>query len=169
MNKYISNEKGLTLIELLVSFVLTITLSIFAFNLLSKGLEHYENIKTTNELRDEADYIMAQLLKEIYTTKDSEITLHPNPDMNKSYFIINKSGKTYKSGFENQKLIIQNKEIISQHNNISISNKSYIKKQDDGKDAVEIYNVRLVLVDVKKNKEIHFDNEVRTINDKEIN
>lgn len=169
MNKFISNEKGLTLIELLVSLVLTITLSIFAFNLLTKGLEHYENIKTTNELRDEADYIMAQLLKEIYTTKESEITFHPNPDQNKNYFMVNKSGKIYKNGFENQKLIIQNKEIPSQHNNVSISNKSYINKQDDGKDAVEIYNVRLVLVDLKKNKEVHFDNEVRTINDKEIN
>ena len=67
MNNNILNQKGLTLIELLASLIITITLSFFAFNLLTKGLDHYENIKYTNSLRDEADYLMALLVKKKYT------------------------------------------------------------------------------------------------------
>ncbi|MFJ5768461.1 PilW family protein [Psychrobacillus sp. NPDC093180] len=163
MNKKILDQKGLTLIELLASLVITITLSFFAFNLLTQGLNHYENIKSSNTLRDEADYLMAVLVKEIYTTKETEISSHP--EASKPYFLITKSGKTFKSGFDNGKLFIQSVSTGTENKNISISTKSTIVAgEDDGS-----YKINLVLENKKKNKEMQFENEIRTINDKEEN
>lgn len=167
MNKYF-NQKGLTLIELLASLIITITLSIFAFNLLSKGLDHYENIKSTNSLRDEADYLMAVLVKEIYTTKETEITAFHSPQKNTSnyFFEVTKTNTNYKTGFINGELIIKNNKIGSENPNIIISDKSIITVDDIDK---SIYKINLVLVNKKKKKEMNFENEIRTINDKEEN
>ncbi len=163
MNKNILDEKGLTLIELLASLVITITLSFFAFNLLTQGLNHYENIKSSNSLRDEADYLMAVLVKEIYTTKETEIS--SPPVTNKPYFLITKSGKTYKNGFDNGKLYIQGVPIDTENKNISISTKSsLVKGENNGS-----YKINLILENKKKKKVMQFENEIRTINDKEEN
>ncbi|MER2008555.1 MAG: hypothetical protein ABS939_13980, partial [Psychrobacillus sp.] len=66
MNKYIKNQNGLTLLELIASLLLSVTIAILAFSLIFKGIEHYEHIKVVNNLRDEADFLMAELVKEIY-------------------------------------------------------------------------------------------------------
>ncbi|MGB2872206.1 pilus assembly FimT family protein [Psychrobacillus psychrotolerans] len=162
MNNNILNQKGLTLIELLASLIITITLSFFAFNLLTKGLDHYENIKYTNSLRDEADYLMALLVKEIYTTKETEISTFPDKFSNRNYFIVTNSGSTFKTGFENGRLLIHGELFNTNNKNISISNNSTLEKVDNG-----LYKINLILINKKRNNEIQFENEIRTINDKE--
>lgn len=164
MNKYLKNQKGLTLIELLASILITIVLSFFSYNLLVKGLDHYENIKSTTSLRDEADYLMAMLVKEIYTTKETEISTFPDIDTNRYYFIISKSGSTYKTGFDNGLLFVHGVPHSTENDKIIISNKSTIEKVENG-----LYKVNLVLENKQKKQEMKFENEIRTINDKEEN
>lgn len=163
MNKYIKNQNGLSLLELIASLFLSVTIAILAFSLIFKGFEHYEHIKVVNNLRDEADFLMAELVKEIYTTKETEIIQAPDKTKNIYYFSIQKTStvKT-KSGFDSGQLYISDELIKVGNKDIIISNKSYIHKNEPG-----LYEIHLALINQKNKKEISFLNHVRTINDKE--
>lgn len=164
MNKHIKNQHGLTLLELIASLLLSVTIAILAFSLIFKGIQHYEHIKVVNNLRDEADYIMAELVKEIYTTKETEIIKAPDKNANINYFLIKKTNnsKETKSGFVTNQLFINDQKILIENKEVAISDKSYIHQNEPG-----LYEIHLALINHKTKKEISFLNHVRTINDKE--
>lgn len=163
MSKYLSNSSGLTLLELLASLLLYTTIAIFSFSLITKGIEHYENIKVSNAMRDEADFLIATLTKEIYTTKETQIESLPDKVSNKNYFLIKKdNAPPRKSGFENNQIVIEDSYIRPENKYISISSKSYIQKTDNS-----LYKVILVLTNKKNNQEKMFETQVKTINDRE--
>ncbi|WP_342559667.1 hypothetical protein NSQ95_11640 [Psychrobacillus sp. FSL W7-1457] len=163
MSKYLSNSSGLTLLELLASLLLYTTITIFSFSLITKGIEHYENIKVSNAMRDEADFLIATLTKEIYTTKETQIESLPDKVSNKNYFLIKKDNSPpRKSGFENNQIVIEDSYIRPENKYISISSKSYIQKTDNS-----LYKVILVLTNKKNNQEKVFETQVKTINDRE--
>ncbi|MER2262851.1 MAG: hypothetical protein ABS934_12645 [Psychrobacillus sp.] len=163
MNKYIKNQNGLSLLELIASLLLSVTIAILAFSLIFKGFEHYEHIKVVNNLRDEADFLMAELVREVYTTKETDITQAPDKNKNRYYFFIKKTNNVKtKSGFDNGQLYISDKLIKIENKDIVISNKSYIHQNEPG-----LYEIHLALINQKNKKEISFLNHVRTINDKE--
>ncbi|NME06160.1 hypothetical protein [Psychrobacillus sp. BL-248-WT-3] len=163
MNKYIKNQNGLTLLELIASLILSVTIAILAFSLIFKGFEHYEHIQVVNNLRDEADFLMAELVKDIYTTKETDITQAPDKNKNIYYFLIKKTNNVKtKSGFDNGQLYISDKLIKIENKDIVISNNSYIHQNEPG-----LYEIHLALINQKNKKEISFLNHVRTINDKE--
>lgn len=163
MSKYLSNSSGLTLIELLASLLLYSTIAIFSFTLMAKGIEYFENIKVSNAMRDEADYLMATLIKEIYTTKETYIESLPDKDSNKNYFLIKNDETTFqKSGFDNGQIVIDDIYIKPENKDITISNKSYIQKTDNS-----LYKIQLFLTNEKTNQEKIFEAQVRTINDRE--
>lgn len=165
MKQFLHNENGLTLIELLAATVITIFISIFAFTVLVQGINNYNRISTDTALRDEADYLMASLVAELYTTKETQITelSLPQANTNNYYLMIKKPNTPKKTGFENGNLLIQNQVISLQNRSITISNESYIEKIEDG-----LYKINLTL-QLKNNKKITFENEITTINDKEEN
>ena len=165
MNRWIKNERGLTLIELLAATILTAIIAIFAFSILMKGIQHYNTISTDTAFRDEADLLMSSLLKDLYTTKESQITKTHFPERNTDnyFFEIDKTGTNkLKTGFINKELYIQNKVIPITNSAIQITKDSKIVANQDG-DGV--YEITLELHMPLKNQTVKFINEIRTISD----
>ena len=72
LNK-LRNEKGLTLIELLACLILFSIIAIFVFNLIVKATSDTSNIRLETELRDEADLLVSQFMKELYGLQNEAI------------------------------------------------------------------------------------------------
>ena len=109
MIKFLKNERGLSLIELLAAATLTAMISVFAIGLLIKGMNHYNVISTDTAFRDEADILMVSLVKELYTTKESEIITRPSESCTDNCYFVMKGEK--KSGFVGNDLLIQDQKI----------------------------------------------------------
>lgn len=75
----IKNERGMTLVEVLAVLVIGAIFLIIITQILFFGIRAYENTKVEADLRDEADIIMANLIREIYVLKTSEIKHHYLP------------------------------------------------------------------------------------------
>lgn len=73
MNKFIRDNKGLTLVELLASIILISVISILIFSILTKSLETNRIIQQETMLRDEADIIVSKFVKSLYSTKQGHI------------------------------------------------------------------------------------------------
>lgn len=167
LNNYFTNQKGLTLIEILAALVITVLMSLLAINILLNGLESYKKISQDTFMRDEADYLICQLIKDIYTTKNSNIIRVVNPTVNSidSYIEI-KTGdtQTKKTGFikntnsSKVELVIKDQTIPSNNNKILIDPSSKISLQNDG-------GYLVVLKLVMKNKVVEFQNIVYPIQD----
>ncbi|MCM3316879.1 prepilin-type N-terminal cleavage/methylation domain-containing protein [Rummeliibacillus stabekisii] len=84
MNKILNNNKGITLLEVLATLVITSIIGIITMNVFIKGSESAKNINIDSQLRDEADLIMSKFIKTIYTTNQNTI-VHRNFEGNNSY------------------------------------------------------------------------------------
>lgn len=163
MTKILRNKNGLTLIELLAAVTLTSLIFIFAGSFLIKGINHYNEISNEIALRDEADIIMSNLVRTLYTTKETNITSikFPNNNTTNYYFEIKTPNGSKKTGFINNKLVIQDSIYQISNSAIVLSKDSTIIKNEQG-----IYTVKLKLNIPSKGKQMIFENEIRTINDK---
>lgn len=170
INKIRNNQHGLTLIELLATLLISSVIAIFAISILINGLNQYKTISAENVLRDEADLILVQLYRNLYTTKLSEIaslkqeSLLSNGLYRDSYLTFKTSN--LKTGFINDKLILKNNEYILQSKNIRLNtatNKSSITES-----SVGVYKIKLVLYLVDKKKTMEFVTEVSVIKDQEV-
>lgn len=167
LTKHYKNQSGLTLIEVLAALVITAFISILAINILLNGLDSYKKISQDTLMRDEADYLMSQLIKDIYTTKSSTVIGIVNPTGNSTdSYIQVKSGNNpvTHTGFKknsasrNIELVIKNQIIPLNNSNISIDPTSKIVSQDDG-------GYLVLLKIVNKSKVIEFQNVVYPIPD----
>ena len=84
LNKILNNNKGITLLEVLATLVITSIIGIITMNVFIKGSESAKNINIDSQLRDEADLIMSKFIKTIYTTNQNTI-VHRNFEGNNSY------------------------------------------------------------------------------------
>ncbi len=84
LNKILNNNKGITLLEVLATLVITSIIGIITINVFMKGSESARNINIDSQLRDEADLIMSKFIKTIYTTNQNTI-VHRNFEGNNSY------------------------------------------------------------------------------------
>lgn len=167
MNKILRNKNGLTLIELLATVTLTSLIFIFAGSLLVKGINHYNNISTEIALRDEADIIMSNLVRTLYTTKESNIINHlklPESGTSNYYLEIKSGNSTKKTGFIEQKLVIDGKQVFLENSSIEITKESKIEKVTNSNNS-SMYHVILTLKMKNKNKQMVFENDIRTIFD----
>ena len=73
LNNKISNQKGLTLVELLAVLVLTAIVSTFLISITTKALENTKIISQETVLRDEADLIVTKFINTLYSTKQEHI------------------------------------------------------------------------------------------------
>lgn len=188
LKKILSNEQGLTLIELLVSTILVAIISILAFKVLLQGIETSQSIQQETSLRDEADIIIAKFVKDLYTTKQSSIIIEElNKNSNGNYLLMITNDPTKcpdiknisqacintltKTGFEikDGTTALYHKGIKHQIGNpkITIKNTSFIEKQlsidstiyEIGLDLQLTYEKR----GIKKNKNMTFINRIQTI------
>lgn len=85
MNKNIANQKGLTLIELLATMVLTAIVSILIFSIATKAIENTKVISQETVLRDEADLIVSKFIKTLYSTRQDYIIYNTTTTNGNSY------------------------------------------------------------------------------------
>lgn len=78
MNKvknYLKDNSGITLVEILASLVIVSIVAVLSYNVLSQGFANQQRIQVETELRDEADQIMASLVKEVFLLKKMDIAV----------------------------------------------------------------------------------------------
>ena len=171
-NKF--NQKGLTLVELLAVIVIASIVVVFVSTILVSSMKNYTAISGENALRDEADLLMSQAYKKMYTIKESQICPVDNSDPYAGSYISVTSNTTKSTiaekcaadksyiGFKdnqyflgtNTPYTISNKEIEIVSGAVSL----------DPKATKGLYNIELTLKLKSKNKTKTFKNKVRTIN-----
>lgn len=97
LNKWLKNERGLTLVEMLAVVVLITGISIFLFNIIIKAMENSENISIETGLRDEADIIVSKFIKEMYSIHQKDIIYNITNDTGSYLQVTNDRTKCQKN------------------------------------------------------------------------
>ena len=106
MNK-IRDQHGLTLVELLATLALISVVITLAFSVLMNGIRAADNIQIETALRNEADYLMTSLIRELYVMKESEIIQTQLPARNSTnYYVQTNTGE--QTGFVNNQVVVAN-------------------------------------------------------------
>lgn len=164
------NEKGLTLIELLVVIVMTSIVAVFVTAIVVTTIRNYMNISNENTLRDEADLLLSQVYKKVYTVKESQIC--PRESDEYLTFVNDTSNKTTNCAIADKKQIIGFKDnnyyigtttpYTVQNNEIEVTSGAVYL---DANATKGVYNIEVTLKMKKKSKSKNFVNKVRSITD----
>lgn len=187
------NNKGLTLVELLVVIVLASGIMIATTSIFISASKNNARIMQEIKIRDEADYLMSLFVKEFYTLKKSNIVEDMEEDSRIEYvkYKVDYDDKhvgapnecdpvstsprtcTLLSGFikegEQVKMYIKGKEIIPMDSSLKITSNSTIvlPLTPDLVNSSSSYKIKLELENTKKtakNNKISFENEIAIIN-----
>lgn len=156
-----NNQKGLTLVELLVSIVIFSIVLLFATSLLMNAMKTQKKVNADIVLRDEADFIMSNLIREIYTTKESEVKFIEEPSKN-NYYLHNIDDPSIVTGFKDNQILVKGSTLNTRVNilwdksEISVSENTHLDRT---------YNITLT-IESDNAVEKTFKSEVRSINDK---
>ncbi|MBP3949661.1 PulJ/GspJ family protein [Bacillus suaedae] len=167
MIKNLQSQRGITLIEILVTLVLITLITILAASMLTNGLKTAERVKVEAEIRDEADYLMVQLLNELYLLKTSEIQskqLQDPANPSHSYLVVRKTGSStnHQLGLADGKVLLESATLEPSSDDILLEPESQIKEIKQGH-----YQITLVLKSTVNNRELELTTEVQIITDKE--
>lgn len=184
LNKYINNQRGLTLVELLASIILLSIISIFVFSIIIQAIDNNRAIQQETALRDEADIIVSKFVKTLYSTKQEDIVrkngeyIEVTNDRTKCLkdddgnWIIDDPcrGTLEKVGFEQNngqtKIILKKEEYTISNKNIKILEKS---KVNGDPETDTIYEIQLALEIThyrggkESMKEMEFKNQIQPI------
>lgn len=159
-----TNERGLTLVEVLAVFVITVIIGLIAYSVLFSGFRTYERVNIEASLRDEADLIMSELIGEIFYLKESEIAnkRFPEPGTKNYYFELNDGKRT---GFIDGKLVIEDEE------KSNVLNSGFIRLDQNNTKIEEVdpdtgqYRIVLTLVHGENEQTLTTESEIVTIYD----
>ncbi|MCQ6266451.1 prepilin-type N-terminal cleavage/methylation domain-containing protein [Fictibacillus sp. WQ 8-8] len=102
MKKRIKNERGLTLVELLLSLSIMLIISAVAYFVFFNGMNSYKKTYTETLIRDEADVIMTQFMNAVYPAKDALLSTDKN-----NVIILDKGKQTeQKFGFDGSNAVL---------------------------------------------------------------
>ncbi|SFD61740.1 prepilin-type N-terminal cleavage/methylation domain-containing protein [Bacillus sp. OV194] len=102
MKKRIKNERGLTLVELLLSLSIMLIISAVAYFVFLNGMNSYKKTYTETLIRDEADVIMTQFMNAVYPAKDALLSTDKN-----NVIILDKGKQTeQKFGFDSSNAVL---------------------------------------------------------------
>lgn len=156
----LTNESGLTLIELLATLALTTMIGLVAYAVLANGFKTYDRVKIETALRDEADIIMAELISHMFTLKTSDIQSKQLDENNEGnyYFILKNDAKL---GFYEGKLHLNgNTGKALQSDLIKLGNQTEIKAITD-----QQFHIILSLEWVNSGQTLTIESEIGIIND----
>ena len=159
--KYLKNERGLSLVELLATLVITSMIGIIVYAILFNGFKTYDRVKIESELRNEADIIMAELISDLFTLRSSEIiSKHLPQNHSNNYFIESNKGIT---GFYEGKVYLKDESTKAlQTGLIKLGNDSKITEMDNGR-----FHISLTLEWTENKQTLMTKSEVSIINDTE--
>lgn len=80
MIKRLSSERGITLIELLVTLVIMSIVSGVIYSVFATGFKLYQKIGIEAQLRDDADYVATMILNEMYNNPPNYIKRYETTD-----------------------------------------------------------------------------------------
>ncbi|WP_017755974.1 PilW family protein [Calidifontibacillus oryziterrae] len=81
MRKFVNlNQRGMTLVETLITLLISTLILGSIYSVFTMGIKYYNKIAIEGQLRDEADYIIASILNEIYRLSPDEINDCGTPD-----------------------------------------------------------------------------------------
>ena len=132
----LSNENGLSLIEILLAVAITTFITGVIYSLFITGLSLYQKIQIEGQLRDDADYIATMIMNELttnqpkYVTPLNEdekkgVTLNIQEEKTVDGFIIEDSKGTQPVDiyFKDRQFIIDNKSVLT---TLDLSTSSFI-------------------------------------------
>lgn len=160
------DERGLTLVEVLATFVIMAIVGFVAYSVLYSGFRTYDRVKIEAGLRDEADLIMSELVSEMFVIKESEIAQKRLPEpgsQNQNYYIEKKDGK--RTGFIDGKLWIDGdvKTNVLNSGLIEIE-PNQTKIEEIGADSGQ-YKIVLTLKSSEDKQTLTTESVISTIND----
>lgn len=176
INRTLRNSEGITIVELLATLVIVSIIGALSYSILSQGYANYQRIQVETQLRDEADLIMASLLKDLFVLKESEIASveNCNDSVKSSYLNVTKQGtlpsSSYKTGFEGSKVYVKGNEVKFYDENVQIlpttcssTSPTFIKKTPNKGE----YTIAFTLQIIKGNKphKMKFINTIQVIDD----
>lgn len=141
------NERGITLPEVLAGILIAAIIGTIAYMILFAGMKTKERVIIESQLRDEADIIMAHLIKDFYTVYSENYIDEAVPNTkviasrhltgeNGNYYITLTSGK--KIGFiDGQVFVSDNDNEFSRNQNIKLDG-SKIEEIDNSNSQFKI-------------------------------
>lgn len=155
-----SNERGLSLVELLGALVITVMIGFIAYGILFNGIKTNERVKIEAYLRDEADLIMVELLSDLYVLKESETKPSTNPPASIKYIELINGGKI---GFVGGEVHLKNgAKYTIQNDSIKISDDTEIIDKGQGQ-----YEINLTLEWTETNQTLTTASAIAIIRDNE--
>lgn len=73
-----TNQRGITLVELIATLAIVGMVGTLAYAVLFQGYANYERVQAETKLRDEADLIMANFVRELFVLKSDELEEVPS-------------------------------------------------------------------------------------------
>jgi prepilin-type N-terminal cleavage/methylation domain-containing protein len=123
--KYL-NQKGLTLIESLLSLLLFSIIGTVVYFVLLNGLTTEKKIYTETLIRDEADLVMSQIIDNLYTATNTKVKAVTGQQNMLIYQIDNNTSRTV--GFLNNQPVVNGQSIST--NEFNFNNSSITLKDD---------------------------------------
>src|SRR5690625_1774085 len=158
--KRLTNESGLTLIELLATLAITTMIGLVAYAVLYNGFKTYDRVKVETALRDEADIIMAELISHMYTLRTSDIQSKQLDENNEgNYYLLLNSGE--KLGFYQGKLYLNGDDGKAlQSDFIQLGKQTEIQERSEGQ-----FHIILSLEWVSSGQTLTIESEIGIIKD----
>lgn len=162
----IKNERGMTLVEVLAVFVIGAVFLVIITQVLFFGIRAFDNTNVEAELRDEADMIMAHLVRELYVLKTSEIKEKHLPEEGMNNYYLELIDGT-KIGFIDGEVYVRG-EMLARNHAISIAphgegeEGTFIQEMEEG-----YYGIQLRLIERESEQSLRLQSEIAIIHDEE--
>lgn len=158
-NKIFSNNKGLTLVEMLAALTLVSIIGVLAYSILFNGIKTHERVMIETDLRDEADIIMSNFIGPFFSLKTTDIL-----SLKDNQYLKTVNGDI---GFKNGNVVVYDEIITLTNSNIRLSKKqdkkSYIKRTSDTE-----FEVLLVLESTETDQTLELVSRFHVIDDREV-
>ncbi|WP_027409478.1 type II secretion system protein J [Anoxybacteroides tepidamans] len=85
MKRYVNNNKGLSLLELLAAVAISAFILASIYGVLLSGIKAYKQIGIENQLRSEADYVVATVMNQLYQFAPDGIDMTATTDQHLAF------------------------------------------------------------------------------------
>ncbi|WAA12847.1 PulJ/GspJ family protein [Fervidibacillus halotolerans] len=159
-SKHLHLEKGLTLVELLATITIFSIVGTIVYAVLFNGIHSYERTMEETKLRDEADYIMSNLIEQFFTLKASDVIEMPNLAKGQGYLKVRDKGEEKIYGFKEGTLYIDNEEVKLLNPDVQITDESTMIPMSETE-----FMVKLVLKMKDSEKSMELTSVINIIDD----